>query len=197
MEKIVVGAQAADALVAECMDAPPAWTIALVARAIGKPVRDLVVFVLDRPRHKDLIAEIQATGARVRAHAHGDVVGALMAVSEDANVDILMGIGGIAEGVIAACGVKALRGAMLGRLAPQTAEERAAVRTAEFDTKKILSCDELVKGDNIYFAATGITGGVLLSGVQYHGSYAETMSLILRCETGTRRIVHTEHLIEE
>ncbi len=195
MEKIVVCADAADALVPECMDAPAAWTIALVARAMDKPVRDLVVFVLDRPRHKDLIAEIQATGARVKSHAHGDIAGALMVASNDVNVDILMGIGGISEGVIAACGVKSLHGAMLGRLSPQTAEERAAVRTAEFDTKKILTCDELVKGNNIYFAATGITGGALLSGVQYHGNYAETTSVIIRCETGTRRIVHTEHLI--
>ncbi|MBC8506834.1 MAG: class II fructose-bisphosphatase [Anaerolineales bacterium] len=196
MEKIVVGAAAAEALVPECMDAPAAWTLALVARAMGKPVRDLVVFVLDRPRHKDLISEIQATGARVMAHSQGDIAGALMAASDDANVDILMGIGGIAEGVIAACAVKALRGAMLGRLAPQTAEERAAVRNAEFDTKKILSCDELVKGENIFFAATGITGGVLLSGVKYHGNVAKTMSLILRCETGTRRIVRAEHIID-
>jgi len=195
MEKIVVGAKAAEALVPECMDAPAAWTLALVARAIGKPVRDLAVFILDRPRHKDLISEIQGTGARVMAHSQGDIAGALMAASTDANVDILMGIGGIAEGVIAACAVKALRGAMLGRLAPQTAEERAAVRNAEFDTEKILSCGELVKGDNVFFAATGITGGFLLSGVKYHGNIAKTMSLILRCETGTRRIVRAEHLI--
>jgi len=195
MEKIVVGAKAAEALVPECMDAPAAWTLALVARAMGKSVRDLAVFILDRPRHKDLILEIQATGARVMAHSQGDIAGALMAASTDANVDILMGIGGIAEGVIAACAVKALRGAMLGRLAPQTAEERAAVKNAEFDTEKILSCGELVKGDNIFFAATGITGGFLLSGVKYHGNIAKTMSLILRCETGTRRIVRAEHLI--
>jgi len=195
MDKIVVGPKAADALVPECMDAPAAWTLALVARAMEKPVRDLVVFILDRPRHKDLIAEIQATGARVMAHSQGDIAGALMAASNDANVDILMGIGGIAEGVSAACAVKALRGAMLGRLAPQTAEERAAVRNAEFDTQKILSCDEMVKGDNIFFAATGITGGVLLSGVKFDGSFAKTMSLILRCETGTRRIVRAEHFM--
>jgi len=195
MEKIIVGAQAADALVPECMDAPAAWTLALVARAMEKPVRDLVVFVLDRPRHKDLISEIQATGARVMAHSQGDIAGAMMAASDDANVDILMGIGGIAEGIIAACAVKALRGAMLGRLAPQTAEERAAVRNAEFDTQKILRCDELVKGNNIFFAATGITGGVLLSGVKFQGEIAKTMSLILRCETGTRRIVRAEHFV--
>lgn len=195
MDKIIVGAKAADALVPECMDAPAAWTLALVARAMEKPVRDLVVFTLDRPRHKDLISEIQATGARVMAHSQGDIAGALMAASDDANVDILMGIGGIAEGVIAACAVKALRGAMLGRLAPQTAEERSAVRNAEFDTQKILRCDELVKGNNIFFAATGITGGFLLSGVKFQGEIAKTMSLILRCETGTRRIVRAEHFV--
>jgi len=197
MEKIIVGADAADALVPECIDAPAAWTLALVARAKGKPVRDLVVFVLDRTRHKDLISEIQATGARVMAHSQGDVAGALMAASRDVNVDILMGTGGVSEGVIAACAVKSLHGAMLGRLDPQTAEERAGIRNANLDTKTILTCEELVKGRNIYFAATGITGGVMLEGVHYHGEIATTESVIIRCETGTRRIVHTEHLIDE
>ncbi len=197
MEKIIVGAEAAQALVVECMDAPAAWTLALVARVKQKNVRDLVVFVLDRPRHKDLIAEIQTTGARVVARSHGDVAGALMAVSHDVNVDILMGVGGVSEGVVAACAVKAMGGAMLGRLAPLTPEEAAAVQEAGLDTQTILTGDELVKGRNIYFAATGISDGSLLSGVRYHGTMAETESLILRCETGTRRIVHTEHLLED
>jgi fructose-1,6-bisphosphatase II len=195
MQKIIVGADAAEALVPECIDAPPAWTLALVARAKEKPVRDLVVFVLDRSRHKDLISEIQSTGARVMAHSQGDIAGALMAASREVNVDILMGTGGVSEGVIAACAVKSLHGAMLGKLNPQTAEERAGIRNANLDTDKILSCDELVKGENIYFAATGITGGVMLEGVHYHGKIATTESVIIRCETGTRRIVHTEHLI--
>ncbi|MEA3351005.1 MAG: class II fructose-bisphosphatase, partial [Chloroflexota bacterium] len=197
MDKIVVGAEAAESLVPECLDAPAAWTLALVARVKGKSVRDLVVFVLDRPRHKDLIEEIRSTGARVTARSHGDVAGALMAASKDINVDILMGIGGIAEGVISACAVKSLSGAMLGRIAPQSAEERAAVKNANLDENEILTCDEIVTGQNIYFTATGITDGILLSGVNYRGDFAETESIIIRCETGTRRIVHTEHLVKD
>jgi len=197
MQKIVVGADAADALVPECLDAPAAWTLALVARAKNKSVRDLVVFVLDRERHKDLITEIQATGARVMAHAQGDVAGAMMAAMRDVNVDILMGTGGVPEGVIAACAVKSLRGAMLGRVNPQTAEERAGIRNSDIDTQQILRCDELVKGNNIILAATGITGGAMLSGISYHGQIAESESIIIRCETGTRRIVQAEHLISD
>lgn len=197
MEKLIVGADAAEALVPECLDAPAAWTLALVARAKGKAVRDLLVFVLDRQRHKDLIIEIQSTGARVMAHSQGDIAGAMMAASRDVNVDILMGTGGIPEGVIAACAVKSLRGAMLGRLNPQTAAERAGIREAKLDTKQILTCDELVQGNNIIFAATGITGGMMLSGVSYHGKFATTESIIIRCKTGTRRLVHTEHLVRE
>lgn len=197
MEKIIVGADAAEALVPECIDAPAAWTLALIARAKNKAVRDLVVFVLDRPRHKDLIAEIQSTGARVMAHAQGDVAGAMMAASKDVKVDILMGTGGVSEGVIAACAVKSLGGAMLGRLNPQTAAERAGIKNADLDTRQILTCDELVKGDTIYFAATGITGGPMLAGVNYHGNIAETESVIIRYETGTRRFVHTEHRIKD
>ena len=167
------------------------------ASKINKSVRDLVVFVLDRPRHKHLIEEIQATGARVIARSHGDVSGALMAASRNLNVDILMGIGGVSEGVIAACAVKSLQGAMLGRLSPQSPEEAAAVREAGLDTKKILTSDELVSGRSIYFAATGISDGGVLPGVRYNGVIAETESLILRCKTGTRRIVHTEHLLDD
>ncbi len=196
MDKIVVGAEAADVLVPECMDAPAAWTLALVARAKGKPVRDLVVFVLDRPRHHDLIDEIQATGARIMTRGHGDIAGALLAASDHSNIDILMGIGGISEGVIAACGVKSLRGAMLGRLAPQSAQELQSIQDAGLDTQRILTCEEMVKGNNIYFAATGITDGSLFLGVRYRGTRAETFSWILRCETGTRRQVHTEHILD-
>jgi fructose-1,6-bisphosphatase II len=197
MEKLVVGADAAEALVPECMDAPAAWTLALVARVKNKSVRDMVVFILDRPRHHDLIEEVRSAGARVIARSDGDIAGSLMAVSEKANVDILMGTGGVSEGVIAACAIKSLGGAMLGRLAPQTNEERSALKDAGMDTTKILSCEELVTGRNVFFAATGITDGVLLSGVHYHGEQAETESLVIRCSTGTQRIIHAEHRLEE
>ena len=119
MEKIVVNRDVGGALVPECLDAPAAWTLALIARVKHKELRDLVVFVLDRPRHADLIEEIRIAGARVSLHSDGDIGGAILAATPGSNVDVLMGIGGVAEGVTAACAVKALGGSMLGRLSPQ------------------------------------------------------------------------------
>ena len=197
MEKIVVDKDAAGVLVPECMDAPAAWTLALVARAKKKKIRDLVVFILSRTRHRDLIDEIRTAGARVIVRSHGGIAGALMAATENVNVDLLIGIGGVSEGVISACAIKCLGGAMLGRLAPQSEDEKNAILEAGLDPRQILTCDQLVKGNLIYFAATGITNGSLLSGIRYHGNWAETESLVLRCETGTRRIIHAEHNLEE
>jgi fructose-1,6-bisphosphatase II len=194
MEKIVVGRAAARSLVAECMDAPAAWTLALIARAWQKEIRDLVVFVLERPRHVALIEEIRQAGARVMLRSDGDIAGALMAASPNSGVDVLMGIGGVPEGIIAACAVKALGGAMLGRLAPQSEAERAAVAAAGLNTGRILSDTELIAGEQVFFAATGITDGPLLTGVRYHGERAETHSLILRADTGSRRVMHAEHV---
>ncbi|MDQ4075486.1 MAG: fructose-bisphosphatase class II family protein [Chloroflexota bacterium] len=197
MEKVVVNREAAESLVPEVMDAPAAWTLALVARVKKKEVRDLVVFVLDRPRHRDLINEIRAAGARVMLRSDGDIAGALMAASPNGRVDILMGVGGVPEGLVAACAVKALGGAMLGRLAPQNEREHEALEGAELDMERIVTDDELVSSDAIYFAATGITDGPLLDGVTYHGRRAETHSLILRGETHSRRFIRAEHLLED
>jgi fructose-1,6-bisphosphatase II len=196
MEKLVVDRHVAEALVPECLDAPAAWTLALVARVKDKAVRDLIVFVLDRPRHQHLVEEVRTAGARVMLRTDGDVAGALMAASPDIGVDVLMGIGGVPEGVIAACAVKAMKGGMLGRLAPQSDEEWAAVRRSGLDADQILTCHELVSSDEIFFSATGITTGTLLSGVRYHGTKAGTESLVLRSETGTRRVIHAEHRVE-
>ncbi len=196
MEKIVVDREAASFLVPECMDAPAAWTLALVARAKNKAVRDLQVIVLDRPRHYDLIEEIRTAGARVLLRSDGDTAGALIAATLDIGADLLMGIGGVPEGVTAACAVKAMGGGMLGRLAPQSDEERVALEAAGLDTKRILTCDELVSSNQIFFATTGVTDGVLLAGVEYHGRAARTHSLLIRCETGVRRMIHAEHTIE-
>jgi fructose-1,6-bisphosphatase II len=197
MDKIVVDRQAAAALVPECLDAPAAWTLALVARVKQKPVRDLAVIVLNRPRHRDLIEEIRAAGARILLRNEGDAEGALEAALDDTVADILMGTGGVAEGVIAACAVKALGGGMLGRLAPQNREERQAIVDAGFDPKQILTCSELVESDDIYFAATGITGGPVLRAIRYRGDHFETDSLLLRAATGTKRLIRTEHLTDE
>lgn len=196
MDKIVVGKEVGPALVPECLDAPAAWTLALVARAKGKRVSDLVVFVLARPRHAALIAEIRAAGARVALSPDGDILGALLAITPNSGVDLLMGIGGVPEGIMAACAVRAAGGEMLGRLAPQSEAERAALQAAGLDARQILNDERLVGSNQVFFAATGITDGPLLRGVHYLAGRATSNSLILRGETHTRRQIITEHLLE-
>lgn len=196
MDKIVVDHVAAKVLAPECMGAPPAWTLALIARAKEKDVRDLQVLVLDLPRHKNLIEDIRRTGARVLLRPDGDIAAALIAATEGIGADIFMGVGGVLEGVISACAVKANRGAMLGRLAPQSEEERTAIKSAGIDIKRVLTCDEIVSSKYIFLAATGITNGPLLGGVEFHGKRAKSNSLILRGETGINRIMKTVHILE-
>ena len=195
MDKIVVDRQAAEALVPECMDAPAAWTLALVARVKKKAVRDLSVVVLARARHEDLIDEIRATGARIMLREEGDVVGALMSAMVGTGVDLLMGVGGASQGVMTACAVKALGGAMLARLSPQSREERQDIEAAGLDLKRIHTCSDLVRSDDIFFSATGITNSGLLSGIKIDGNYAHIHSLLVRAETGTRRFIHAERLL--
>jgi len=197
MEKIVADREVAHALVAECLDAPAAWVLALIARLKKKEIRDLVVFMLDRPRHAALIEEIRAAGARVMLRSEGDIAGALLAASPHSGVDLLMGIGGIPEGIIAACAIRALGGAMMGRLAPQSEAERLACQAAALDAAQVFTASDLVSSAELFFAATGITDGPLLAGVRYQGNQAETHSLLLRCDTHTRRQIHAEHLLEE
>jgi fructose-1,6-bisphosphatase II len=196
MDKIVVDAEVAPVLVPECLDAPAAWTLALVARAKRKEISDLIVFVLRRPRHEELIHEIRDAGARVMLRSEGDVVGALKALLSFGGVDIMMGIGNVPEGLIAACAARAANGAMLGRLAPQSNEEHNAVRDANLDTSRVLTIDELVTSNQVFFAATGVTDGALLQGVHYHGGRATSNSLIMRGETHTRRRIEAEHLLD-
>jgi fructose-1,6-bisphosphatase II len=196
VEKIIVDQEAAGALVPECLDAPAGWTLALVARVKKKSVRDLVVFVLDRPRHQALIQEIRAAGARVLLRSDGDVAGALAALTH-AGADLVMGTGGAPEGLIAACAVKSLGGGMICRLAPQSEEERVRVEAAGLDIRRIYTCDDLVSGDEIFFAATGITDGAVLSGVHYLGNEGRTESLVLRCQTGSRRVIQSVHRLVE
>jgi fructose-1,6-bisphosphatase II len=196
MEKIIVDREAADFLVPECMNAPAAWVLALVARVKNKAVRDLQVILLDRPRHYDLIEEIRTAGARVLLRSDGDTAGALIAVTPGVGADMLMGVGGVPEGVTVACAVKATSGAMLGRLSFQSDEEQAAIHAAGLDSKRILSCNELVASNQIFFAATGVTDGPLLAGVEYHGRVAKTHSLLIRSETKVRRLIHAEHILK-
>ena len=194
MDKLVVDHEVADAIVPEMMDAPVAWTLSLIANIKQKEVRDLVVFVLNRRRHRDLVNEIRAVGARVMLRLDGDISGALLAAF--GKIDLMLGIGGASEGIMAACAVKSLGGAMLGRLAPQSNKERAAVKEAGLDTQRILTVDEMVKGDGIFFAATGITDGPLLDGVRYRGKWCETHSLLLCHHTRARRFIRAEQYLE-
>jgi len=197
MEKLVVDREVAHALVQEALDAPAAWTLAMIARIKKKTIRDLVVFVLDRPRHQELIEEIRMAGARVALRRDGDVAGAILAAIPDSGIDVMMGVGGAAEGVVAACAVKSLRGAMILRLAPQSDEERQRVQDSGLDSTRIMCQDEVVQSDQIFFAATGVTDGMLLDGVHYGGGFARTHSLVLRAKTGTRRMIRAERLLNE
>ncbi len=195
MEKLVVDSDVAHALVPECLEAPAAWTLGLIARHKGKPVRDLIVFVLERRRHQDLIEELRTAGARVMLRLDGDISGSIHAASLDRGVDALFGVGGVLEGLLSACAVKALNGAMLARLRPQSEEEREAIKAAGLDERRIWTHNDMVSGNEVYFAATGITDGPILRGVRHHDQRAHTQSLILRAETHTRRFLDSEHPI--
>lgn len=192
MQKIVVDRRVAKALVPECLDAPPGWVLALVARELDKDISDLVVWVLDRPRHTNLVSQIRLAGARAQIRIDGDIAGALLAGNPDSRVDVLMGVGGAVEGLLAAAGVKAMGGAMVTRLAPRDEEERRMVLDEGHDLQTIQALDDLVKTNDIYFAATGITDGELIRGVTFTGRLAKTHSLILG-EGGVKRFVQSEH----
>ncbi|MCO5184432.1 MAG: class II fructose-bisphosphatase [Anaerolineae bacterium] len=196
MEKLVVDRDVAQALVPECLDAPAAWTLALIARMKKVPVDRIVVFVLDRPRHQALIDEIRATGARVVLRSEGDIAGALKAATVGTMVDAMMGVGGAAEGVISACAVRALGGAMLARPAARDEADRVALAAAGVDLKRILSVDDIVQSEEVFFAATGVTDGSLLRGIQFDGDRANTESMVLRGHTRTRRLIYSEHVLE-
>lgn len=197
MQKVVVGRDAHDALARTSLDDPVAALLAAIAEAKRQHVRDLTVFVLDRPRHAALIADVQAAGARLMLRTDGDVLGALMASTPGSGVDLMMGIGGTPEGVIAACAVRALGGAMLGRLAPQKTGEGEAIAASGVDAARVLTQEDLVRSADVFFAATGITDGVLLDGVRYSGDGATTESIVLRGRSGTRRTLHAQHRLDK
>ena len=189
-EKMAVGAEAAGVI---DLDAPIKDNIQKVAKALGKDVRELKVFVLDKPRHEQLIKDIHAAGARVMVHSDGDIAGALMAVDPIADIDMLVGIGGTPEAVVTACGIKGTGGQMLTRLAPKTEAEREAIIKDGVDLKAIRTVDDLITSDQCFFAATGVTPGELLDGVHYKGNYTLTSSICSRGRTGTRRYIHAWH----
>jgi len=192
MEKLVTGPEAADAV---DIRMPVAENIHQVAKAKGKSATDVTVVLLDRPRHQTLVEEIRATGAMIKFITDGDVAGAIMASRPDTGVDLLLGIGGTPEGIIAACALKSLGGVIQGRLWPQDDEERQRALDAghDLDPDHVLTTDTLVTGDDCFFAATGITDGELLKGVRYRGGGATTHSLVMRSRSGTIRTITSEH----
>ncbi len=194
MEKLVTGHEAADVV---DITAPVAANIQAVAKAKGFAVDDVTVCILDRPRHEDLVQEVREAGARIKFISDGDVAGAVMACTEGTGVDLLLGIGGTPEGIITACAVKCLGGVIQGRLWPQKKSEFENAALAGLDLEAILSTDDLVRSDNVFFVATGITDGELLQGVRYRGGGATTESLVMRSKSGTIRRVISEHRLSK
>jgi fructose-1,6-bisphosphatase II len=190
MSKLVTGPAAAGAV---DIEAPPADNVRAVARAKGCGTHDVTVVILDRPRHAELIKGVRAAGARIKLITDGDVAGAIMATRDGTGVDLLLGIGGTPEGIIAASAVKCLGGVILGRLAPRDDAERKRALDAGLDLDQVLTTDDLVSSDDVFFAATGITDGELMAGVRFRGGGATTHSLVMRARSGTIRSITSEH----
>jgi fructose-1,6-bisphosphatase II len=190
MDKIAVGPEAADVI---DITIPVAENVRRVAKAKKELVSDLTVCILDRPRHAKIIEEVRGTGARIRLISDGDVAGAIAAARPGAGTDLLVGIGGTPEGIIAACAMRCMGGALQGRLAPKDDEERQKAIDAGHDLDRVLFTEDLVSGENVFFAATGVTDGDLLRGVRYSGGGATTQSIVMRSKSGTVRMIDAYH----
>ncbi|HET7745312.1 MAG TPA: class II fructose-bisphosphatase [Gaiellaceae bacterium] len=190
MDKIAVGPEAADAI---DIEARPTENLERVAEAKDVQINDLTVVVLERDRHDDLIAELREAGARVNLIRDGDVAPSIAAAQRGTGVDLLMGIGGTPEGVISAAAIKCLGGAMQGKLWPRSDEERRRLVEDGFDLDRVLTTDDLVGGEDVFVAATGVTSGALLRGVRVVGDHVETESIVMRSRSGTVRRVAASH----
>jgi fructose-1,6-bisphosphatase II len=190
MEKLAVGPEAADVI---DLTAPVAENIRRVAAAKNIEVTDVTVCVLDRPRHAELVKEIRRTGARIQFLTDGDVAGAISAARPATGIDMLYGIGGTPEGIITAAAMKCMGGAMQARLWPRDDAERTKALDAGHDLDRVLTADELVRGDNLFFCATGITDGDLLRGVHYRAGGCTTQSIVMRSKSGTVRMIDGYH----
>jgi fructose-1,6-bisphosphatase II len=190
MDKIAVGPEAADVI---DFEASVTANLQAVAKAKGEEVRDVTAVILDRDRHADIVRECREAGARVKLIPDGDVAGAIATAWPDSGSDILFGIGGTPEGVIAACALKALGGALLGRLHPRNEEERRAALDQGYDVDRILTTDDLVSSDDVFFAATGISDGDLVRGVRYFADGARTQTVVMRSKSGTIRTINATH----
>jgi len=194
MEKIAVGPSAVGHI---DITATPSQNLKWIAKAKGESVRDLTVVILDRERHTGIIDEIRSTGARIKLIGDGDIFGALAAAWPEAGVDVLFGIGGTPEGVIAAAALKCMGGEIQGRLWPRNDAEKSAALAAGYDLDRVLTTDDLVQGDNCFFAATGVTDGELLKGVRFHPGGASTASLVMRSHSGTVRFIEARHRLDK
>jgi len=190
MEKLATGPDAADVV---DIRMPVGENVRRVARAKKESPSDVTVVILDRPRHAAMVEEVRATGARIKFITDGDVAGAIMAAREGTGIDLLVGIGGTPEGIIAACAIKTLGGVIQGRLWPKDDDEKQKALDAGHDLDRVLETNELVQGEDVFFVATGITDGELLKGVRYRGSTVRTHSIATRSRSGTIRIVESEH----
>jgi fructose-1,6-bisphosphatase II len=190
MSKLVTGTAAAGVV---DIEAPVAHNVAAVAKAKGISANDVTVVILDRPRHAQLVSDVRAAGARIQLITDGDVAGAIMAARDGTGIDLLLGIGGTPEGIIAACAIKCLGGVIQGRLAPRDAAERERAIAAGHDLSRVLTTDDLVRSEDVFFAATGITDGELLNGVRYRAGGATSHSLVMRARSGTTRTITSEH----
>jgi fructose-1,6-bisphosphatase II len=194
MEKIAVGPSALGAI---DITATPTQNLRWIAKSKGESVRDLMVVILDRPRHAELVEEVRAAGARIRMITDGDVYGAVATAWPQAGVDVLMGIGGTPEGVVTAAALKAMGGEIQARLWPRDESERATLVAGGYDPEAVLTTDDLVRSDNCFFAATGITDGPLLRGVRIEDRTVTTQSIVMRSRSGTVRIVDALHRIDK
>jgi fructose-1,6-bisphosphatase II len=194
MDKIAVGPDCADVV---DIEAPVRENLRRVAKAKRTSISDVTVCVLDRPRHDRLVADIRETGARIQFIRDGDVAGAISAAREQSGVDVLMGIGGTPEGIIAACAMKCLGGALQAKLWPKDDAERQKALDAGHDLSRVLRTDDLVAGDNAFFAATGVTDGSLLRGVRYRSGGVTTQSIVMRSKSGTIRMIDGVHRLEK
>jgi len=194
MEKIAVGPDCRGVI---DMGRPAAENLKRVAEAKGEAIGDITAVILDRDRHSDLIKEVREAGARIRLIPDGDVAGAISTAWSDSGADILLGIGGTPEGVISAAALKCMGGEMQGRLWPRNEAEKNAALEEGYDLDQILTIDDLVAGDNCFFAATGITDGELLKGVHYSPTGASTQSLVMRSKSGTVRAINAKHHLDK
>ena len=193
MEKLVAGPESADVV---DITAPVKANLKAVAKAKHMSVSELTVVVLDRPRHDDLVRDIREAGGRIKFITDGDVAGAVMAARAGTGIDLLMGIGGTTEGIIAACAMKCLGGVIQGRLKPRSEEERERAQAANLDLNQVLTTNDLVSGNDVFFAATGITDGELLQGVRFSPKGITSNSIVMRSRSQTIRLIESEHPVE-